>query len=155
MGKFSVTFSFSFCSIMALLSTKKTLDYLVSDINSKHETNDTNSVHSDNQQNIKKKRNSFKHHHQRSSAPPLIPPSPKTKPDDTAQTELILKQFVLDSANETWEENTIKKSELKNKRWMKEQMVAFGLNTVKYEYQSLIKHTNINKTKITELIEEG
>eukprot|EP01083_Nonionella_stella_P100343 282894_1 len=124
-----------------MASSKKTLDFLVSDVKKK-ETNNID-THKNNNSNTKKKKE---------RPPPPIPPSPKTKHDETLQTDLLLRKFELDAANESWEQNTIKKVEFNNMAALDKQIAEYGLNHNKYHYQSFIKHT---KTKIIELIEDG
>ena len=158
-----------------MTSTKKTLDYLVS-MQQKEKlsllnTNDKNKKHQ---------------HHQKQHTlkpPPVIPPSPILKSSASSpskvnphlssyshshshdediinlkalQTDLFLRKFELDAANTTWKENVTSKPEFKNPSIMESQLNKFGLSSNRYQYQSLIKHTNIHKSsRISELYEEG
>mmetsp|Transcript_49892 Transcript_49892/g.79523 ORF Transcript_49892/g.79523 Transcript_49892/m.79523 type:complete len:422 (+) Transcript_49892:146-1411(+) len=131
-----------------MTSTHKTLDYLVS---APHEQ------HIINTENTNKNTNKKHHHTKKERPPPVIPPSPSIKPDElvTLQTDLLLRKFELDAAHQSWQQNTVQSAHFHNARNIEAQLERFGVEPAKYQYQSLIKHCAIHKSKITELVEEG
>ena len=152
-----------------MTSTKKTLDYLISmqqkeklnvlninntsDNNNKHNTNDNNNNASSKNNNSNSKK---------IKPPPVIPPSPKLQPNsklfeelNSVKIDLNLRQIELESLNESWQENTSSKPQFKNPSISQKKLIQFGLNNNRYQYQSFISHTNINKKRINELYDDA
>eukprot|EP01084_Bolivina_argentea_P109083 194971_1 len=127
-----------------MISTKKTLDYLLSSPSGTTHTSDTN-------KNTKKKQKQGKKGDRNPNPPPTIPPSPKTKADETCATDLLLRKFELDASNETWLQNTISNPLFHTNNTLTKHIKQFNLNNNKYKYNTLISHS---KLKISELLSE-
>eukprot|EP00485_Elphidium_margaritaceum_P017443 CAMPEP_0202730344 /NCGR_PEP_ID=MMETSP1385-20130828/186591_1 /ASSEMBLY_ACC=CAM_ASM_000861 /TAXON_ID=933848 /ORGANISM="Elphidium margaritaceum" /LENGTH=163 /DNA_ID=CAMNT_0049396617 /DNA_START=201 /DNA_END=692 /DNA_ORIENTATION=- len=71
------------------------------------------------------------------------------------QTDLILRKFELDTVQQTWHENTVASEKFLNPCVLQQHLDKFGVGTAKHQHASLIKHTNVNKVRIAELMEDA